>query len=50
MKQILIIGGSGAIGSALVNEYDKKKEEMSKQKVYNHIVKTLNSIHKRLNK
>ena len=23
MKQILIIGGSGAIGSALVNEYDK---------------------------
>ena len=25
-------------------------KEMSKQKVYNHIVKTLNSIHKRLNK
>ena len=24
-------------------------KEMSKQKVYNHIVKTLNSIHKRLN-
>ena len=23
MKQILIIGGSGAIGSALISEYDK---------------------------
>lgn len=29
MKQILIIGGSGAIGSALVNEYDKNDVHMT---------------------
>ena len=29
MKQILIIGGSGAIGSALVNEYDKNDIHMT---------------------
>ena len=29
MKQILIIGGSGAIGSALINEYDGKDVQLT---------------------
>ena len=42
MKQILIIGGSGAIGSALVNEYDKNDVHMTiasrkKQNISPHI-------------
>jgi len=42
MKQILIIGGSGAIGSALVNEYDKNDVHMTiasrkKQNLSSHI-------------